>query len=244
MWNSPHSPSKRGRRFSLADLSALMLPLDEVFYLSKTNPVAEVVDEVILKRLEKGEFIFALYQVLEALLEEVAVPEKGHTGIHEAMVAELLSQAYARVCVELDEPDFGHSARKAAWQSIDRLLIHRDPKNPSVPWILEDVGWKLSDPQSYRSEKLSHEVWTELLTGENFLWGEFLWDDDWRIDSVMDAHPGKAEAVALLAGMDLNVVQALAHTPGEAEFRMAEHYISNLILRAEEMHPDTEGEVF
>ena len=87
MWNSPHSPSESGKRYSLADLSVLVLPLDELLYLSKTGPVSDVVDEKILRRLDRGELVFALYEVFEALTGEVAVPVGGHPGIHEAIIA-------------------------------------------------------------------------------------------------------------------------------------------------------------
>ena len=36
MWNSPHSHSKSGKRYALADLSALVLPLDVIEELSVT----------------------------------------------------------------------------------------------------------------------------------------------------------------------------------------------------------------
>jgi len=248
MWNNPYTPgfSERGRRFSLADISALALPLDELLEVLTSRPVAEVVDEEILRRLEKVEFVFALYQVLEAMLEDVEVPEAGHTGIQEAMVAELLSQSYSRICVELDEQDFGHSARKAAWISVERLLIRRDPRERGLPGILEDAGLKLSDDdigaQLYRSEKLTHDVWWELLLGEGGLWSEFLSDADWRTDSLMDVHPGKADAVAQLTGIDLSVIQALPHTPNEAELRMAEHYIRYLIWKDEVANQGTDDD--
>ena len=229
MWNSPHSPSESGKRYSLADLSVLVLPLDELLYLSKTGPVSDVVDEKILRRLDRGELVFALYEVFEALTGEVAVPVGGHPGIHEAIIAELLRQAFDAVCCEIDTGDTGDFARRAAWNSIDRLVVHENPNDPSLPWMLEDDGMTLEDPESYRLEKITLEHWEELLCGESLLFSEFLWDGDWRMDSLMDLPPGKAKMMSDLTGINLRVVQALPHMPDEAEVRMAEGYLQGLI---------------
>lgn len=80
-------------------------------------------------------------------------------------------------------------ARGAVWQRADRLLIHRKPHEPTSLWILEDAGMSFADPGSYRLEKLTLEHWEELLCGEGFLVGEFLWDEDWRTDFLMDLPP-------------------------------------------------------
>lgn len=233
MWNSPHSLSKTGRRYRLEKISALVLPLDEILDQGTRGAISDIVDEAILKRIENHEFIFLIYQVLQALLEEVAVPKGGHTGNQEAMIAELLNQSYAKIVCELEMSDFGHSARKTVWTSIDRLLIHRDPAEPCLPSILEDAGLELSEPKPYLSEKLTREVWAELLLSEDFLLNEFLWDTDWRMGFIMDLHPDQAEALTKMAGLDLDVVQALPHTPNAPEFRMAEHYISYVIWKNE-----------
>ena len=229
MWNSPHSDSKAGKRYSLADLSALVLPLDELLYLSEATPVSELVEEGILRPLERSELVFALHEVLEALTGEVAVPEGGHPGIHEAIIADLLRQSFDRVVCEMEMGDVGESARKGVWQSVDRLLIHRNPYEPALPWILEDAGMTLEDPESYRLEKITLEHWEELLCGESFLFAEFLQDDDWRMDFLLDLPPDTAKRVTDLAGLNLEVVQALPHTPDAAELRKAEGYLQGLI---------------
>jgi len=226
MWNSPRKSSDCGKRYKLAELSALVLPLDELLNLSKSVPVAEVVDERILHQLERDEFVFALYQVLDALLEETELPKKGHTGIQEAIIAELLNQAHTKICCELDNPEFGPSARKAVWNSVDRLLLGND----LTPWSLEEMELPTSQP--YLSEQLTEEMWNELL-GEGGLWDEFLWDSDWRVDSLMDLPPDRAKSIAETTGLDLDVVQALPHTPSAAELRMAEHYVSYVIWKGE-----------
>ena len=91
MWNSQFKTSDNGKRYSVEDVSVLLLTVDEILDQINSLPVADIVDEVILKRLEKNELIYALFQVFEAMLEDVSVPEKGHTGIQEAIVAECRS---------------------------------------------------------------------------------------------------------------------------------------------------------
>ncbi len=244
MWNSPHSHSKSGQLYSLADLSALVLPLDELLYLSEASPVSELVEERILQRLDRGELVYALYEVFEALTGDVPVPEGGHPGIHEAIIADLLRQSFDRVVCEMEMGDVGESARQAVWQSVDRLLIYRNTHEPSLPWILEDAGMTLEDPESYRLEKITLEHWEELLCGENFLFAEFLQDDDWRMDFLMDLPPDSAKMVTDLAGLNLEVVQALPHTPDEDEVRKAEGYLQGLIdLMEREVQDRWRGEV-
>ena len=236
MWNSPYNLSESGKRYRLEDISVLVYGLGGLRDHLPVTDVSDLVDEAILRRLEKDEFTFVLYQVFQALLEEVAVPEGGHTGVQEAMIAELLSQTHASVVSELEMEDFGHDARKTVWSSVDRLMIQRNPEEPCLPWILEDAGMKLSDPTPYLSEKMTPEMWEELLLSEDFLMNEFLWDTDWRMDSFMDAHPEQAAAVSKLAGLNLDVVQALPHTPNVAELDIAQSYINDLLRKDEELN--------
>jgi len=234
MWDSPKSDSKSGKRYRLDDLSALVLPLDELLYLSKSTPVSDLVEEGILRRLERSELVFALYEVFEALTGSVPVPDGGHPGIHEAIIAELLGRSLDQVCAEIEMGDVGDSIRKAVWHSVDRLLVHGNPYEPALPCILEETGLTLSDPHPYRSEKLTMELWEELLLGEGALFGEFLYDDDWRMGSLMDLHPDTAKLVSDLAGLNLDVVQALPHAPDDAQVRMAERYLKEVIDQLEE----------
>ncbi len=252
MWNSPHSQSEKGRRYSLEEISALVFPLDVLMDTLSFRSVPDTIDEPILRRLEKDEFIFALYEVLQALLEEVPVPEGGHIGIHEAMIAELLGQAHGAVVCEMDliKWDFAEMgmsmdeptdyARETVWTSVDRLLIHEEGAEPSLPWIVEDAGMKLSDPKPHLSEKMTPEVWEELLMNEDFLLSAFVEDTDWRMEFLMDAHPAQAKAVSQMVGLDLDVVQALPHTPDAAELEKAVRYIKSVRQRHEAMRQNSE----
>jgi len=166
-------------------------------------------------------------------LDEDRVPEGGHTGIQEAMVAELLEQAHQMIEVELDTNDQESVHRAIAWQSIDRLLIHPASSQGVVPWILEEAKVDLSSSAPYVSERLTLDVWDNLLLDTGGLFDEFLWDTDWRQDELMDLAPQDADAVAKTMGLDLEVVQALPHSPSEAELWMAEHYIRYVIWKDE-----------
>ena len=84
------------------------------------------------------------------MLEDVEKPEKGHTGIQEAIVAELLSQLHGKICGELDDPEFGYFAREAAWNSLDQLVIKRDSPESGTPLILKEIGFDTSVPQPKR----------------------------------------------------------------------------------------------
>lgn len=243
MWNSPHCLNERGKKYDLADLPALTLTLDEILDLSTYRPIGDFVEERILQRLDRGELIFALYEVFEALLGDAPIPEGGHTGIHEALIAEMLSHSFGRVSCEVAMSDFGTENRKAVWQSIDRLLIHRNPYEPELPWILQGTGIKLTDPVPYLSDKMTLEIWDDLLCGSDFLTNEFLWDDDWRMDSLMDLPPDTAKMVTEMAGIDLNVVQALPHSPSETELQQAEEYLWGLVRQSDKVVPVEKLEV-
>lgn len=233
MWNSPHSASRTGKRYAPADLTALILPIDQLLDLSKTEPIEDLVGERILQRLDRGELIFAVHEVFEALTGDAPVPDRGHPGIHEAIIAELLHQSFDLVECEMEMGDVGELAREAVWRSVDRLLIHRDSYAPALPWILENDGMTLADPDSYRIEQLTLEHWRELLCGEGFLFGEFLWDEDWRMDSLMDLPPDTAKFISGMAGLDLEVVQALPHTPDADELQRAEESLWKLVKELE-----------
>ena len=232
MWNSPAKHSDSGKRYTLTDISVLIYPLDQLFDSISWRPVSQVVEEAILQPLEKEEFVYAVFQVMQAMLEGVAIPKGGHTGIQEAIVAELLEQTCEYVQAEVEEPDSADYARRAAWKSVEQLLVTE--ANP-MPWILEDAGMTREDmsaPKPYLSDKLTVEVWGELFS-DSGLWDEFLWDVDWRFGAVMDLPPEVANSLAKTTGIDLDVVQALAHTPTPAEFQTAERYLRRVILEGE-----------
>lgn len=233
MWNSPHAPSKSGKRYSVADLSALILPIDELLYLSQAEPIADLVEERILQRLDRGEFVYALYEVFDALTGDTPIPEGGHIGIHEAIIAELLRRSFDLVVCEIQVGEGSESVREAVWQSVDRLLIHRNPYEPALPWMLEDAGMTLENPESYRLQNITLEHWEDLLCGDSPFFSEFLWDEDWRMDTLMDLPPDQAKLVSGLAGLDLEVVQALPHTPDADELRRAEDFLRGLVAQLE-----------
>ena len=217
----------------MEDISALIPPLDQLLYSAKSMPVSEFLSEQTLRRLEKEEFIYAIYQVLSALLEDDQVPEGGHTGIQEAMVAELLKQTHDLIVAEFDIGEEESDIRAIAWQSIDRLLIHPASSQGLVPWFLEESKVDLSSSSPYLSERLTLDVWESLLLDTGGLFDEFLWDTDWRQDELMDLPPRKADEISNKMGLNLEVVQALPHSPNESELRMAEHYIRYVIWKDE-----------
>lgn len=233
MWNSPHRKSKAGKRYDVRDISALISPLDQLLDFFDSSPVKDLVNEKILQRMEKEELIFGIYQVLQALLEDIPVPRKGHAGFHEAIIAELLNQTYGQIECELDDSDFGDSARKSAWESIRRLRMIKNSKEKAELWQLKGLGLNFESPRVHRSKKITSELWEDLLLGEGGLWDEFLWDDDWRMDSLMDLPEPAAKKVTNIMGLDLEVVHSLPHTPTRAELTMAEHYINYVIWKDE-----------
>ncbi len=233
MWNSQNSDSKSGKRYSHEDISVLVMPLDELLDLATSQPVEDLVDEANLQRLETNELIFAIYQVFDALLSETAVPEGGHIGIHEAIVAELLSKAHEMIICEIDMPEIGHGARQAAWQSIERLLMRGNLTPSGLPPILEELDLDLNSERPFLDKSLSVDIWEELLVDECGLWSEFLWDADWRFHEILDLPQDQAKKLGSDMGLDFNVTQALPHTPSEAETNMARYFLKFLIWKQE-----------
>lgn len=241
MWNSPHSKIKGGKRYQLRDIAVLTCALDQMLDFLESSSVADVVHEKILRRMDKEELIYAIYQVLEALLEDVPVPKGGHPGYHEAIVAELLYQTRILIGCELDDSEYGDSARKDAWTSLSAFCLVDDPKKGKHLWQLEDLKLNFKSSRIHCSEKITSDHWDDMLLGEGGLWDEFLWDDDWRMDNLMDLPTPTAKKVTDLAGIDLEIVHALPHTPTQAELNMAEHYIRYVIWKDEATRP-SEGE--
>jgi hypothetical protein len=233
MWNSPGRKSKAGKRYDVRDITALISPLDQLLDFFDSSPVKDLVGEKILQRMEKEELIFGIYQVLQALLEDIPVPRKGHAGFHEAIVAELLNQTHGQIACELDDSESGDYARKSAWESIRRLSMRKNPKGKLELWQLKGLGLNLESPRVHRSKKITSELWADLLSGEGGLWSEFLWDDDWRMDSLMDLPEPAAKKVTDILGLDLEVVHGLPHMPTRAELTMAEYYIRYVIWKDE-----------
>ncbi len=228
MWNSPNKTSEAGKRYDIRDLAALVYPLemllDELQFLS----VAEVVAEANLSRMEKPELIFAIHEVLRALLEDVPVPEGGHPGHHEAVVFELLARMRGAIDLELDDPASGGEARRSAWTSLVRLCPPDDDTGDASLWPLADRGIDLTSPNAPLSPQITSEDWDDLLQA-GFLASEFLWDEDWRGEQLLDLPAPKAAAMADVMGIDLDRVHGLPHTPSAAEAQRAEQYIRHVI---------------
>ena len=241
MWNSSYEylDSERGRQYRLEEISALIYPIEMLLDEIGMFPASQVTCEKILVSLERDEMVFAIYETLQALLEDIEIPEGGHTGIQQGLVAELLAKAHADIENEMyDGFDFDFSVRAAVWQSVEHLLIKEPTEEYGFPMILEELGFSRNDEKIYRSEKLTSKVWEELLLGECYLFGEFFQDDDWRMDFLMDLPPDTAEALTKTIGLDLQRVQALPHTPNQVELERAENYIRDVIRRSKELNPE------
>ncbi len=225
MWNSTSRTNRRGKRYTLEDIRALVYPLDKLMDFLDSMPVANVVDERFLHILEKNELIYGIYEVLQSLLTDVPIPKGGHPGYHEAIVAELLNQTFSSVSQELEDSELGTRARKTAWASYLRLCSSVSATGEKTLILIEDLKLDLEAPNAHESPKITREIWQDILIGDTGLRHEFLWDDDWRMDYLMDLPQRAAKSVSDMAGIDLSVVHRLPHTPSEAEQRMAEYYI-------------------
>ncbi len=229
MWNSPHSETKAGKRYRLPDLAALTYSLGNIMDFLDSSPVAIAVDEKILQRMEKAELIYAMYQVMEALLEKKPIPKGGHRGYHEAIIAELLHHTCELAVDEVKDADAGDSARRAAWTSLHAFCLTDDPTEGKQLGPLQDLRLNLSGAQIHRSKKITPVLWDDLLLGAGGLWDEFLWDDDWRMDNLMDLPIPETKNITTLTGIDLATVHALPHTPTRVELNKAERYLKNVI---------------
>ena len=225
MWNSPHKLDETGLRYDVVDIAALVYPAGLLMDLVEDSSPADILEEGIVCRMEKEEFVFALYEVLQALLEDIPVPPKGHTGYQEAIVFELLIACFGQIQIELGDIEFGDSARKAAWTSFDRLCLQSETGEDIKAAILGELALDYSDPAVHRSELLTDEIWYEIVVGEAGLSDQFLWDYDYRIDRLMDLPESMTEEVRESTGIDLEVVHRLPHTPNDSEYQTAKHYI-------------------
>jgi hypothetical protein len=225
MWNSPHKLDDAGLQYDIVEISALVYPVGFLMDQVEDSPPAYVFEEPIVCRMEKEEFVFALFEVMQALLEAIPIPEKGHTGYQEAIVFELLNACYGQIQIELDVPEFGDSARKAAWTSFDRLCLQSERGEAIRDAILEGLPLDTSDPAVHRSELLTPDIWYEIVVGEIGLPDQFLWDYDYRIDQLMDLPESITRETLENTGIDLEVVHKLPHTPTDSEFRTAKHYL-------------------
>ncbi|MDA0350038.1 MAG: hypothetical protein O3C43_22630 [Verrucomicrobia bacterium] len=225
MWNSPHKIDDAGLKYELLDISALVYPLGLLMDMQEDSSPSDTFVEDIVCRMEKEEVVFALFEVLQALLEDTPIPEKGHTGYQEAIVFELLNACFGQIQIELGDSNFGDSARKAAWTSFDRLCLQSVSGEEIKAAILGELPLDYSDPTVHRSAILTDEIWYEIVVGEGCLPGQFLWDYDYRIDRLMELPESMTEQVRESTGIDLEVVHRLPYTPTDAEYKMAKHYL-------------------
>jgi hypothetical protein len=121
----------------------------------------------------------------------------------------------------------------AAWKCYERLCANIDPDGNKSFDLLQDVELDLAGPRVYESPEITEEIWQHILIGDSGLWGEFLWDDDWRIGGIMDLPNRAAKSMAHRTGIDLDVVHRIPHTPSEAELRMARYFIQYVICSDE-----------
>lgn len=242
MWLSPSDETGEGRRYSLREISALIYPVDMLLdWLERSGP-KDALDEPMLRRMETEEIVYALYEVFQALLEETPVPDSGHPGYQEALIAELMGQMFGRIQAEFDLGE-GSSAREAAWDSL--RCLEGDGAEEGPRWIawLEARGISLDDPFPYLSEKLTPEDWQDML--QDLLEGEFLQDFDWRLEQMLDLPEERTEEVRGMMGLDLDRAQRLPHTPTRAELTMATFYLKYLVWKHEvdcPSHEDTDSE--
>lgn len=232
MWNSPNKTSEAGKRYDIRDLAALVHPLDMLLDELQFLSVKEVVAEANLGRMERPELIFAIYEVLRALLEDVPVPKGGHSGHHEAVVAELLGRMRGLVDIELDDPESDGGARRAAWESLVRLCPPDEDTGEASLWAIVDRGIDLKSPTAPLSPQITRDDWDHLLQ-DGCLASEFLWDEDWRGGQLLDLPASEATAMADVMGIDIDRVHGLPHTPSEAEAQMAEYYLRYVIWQWE-----------
>ena len=225
MWNSPHKLDDAGLRYDIIEIAALVYPVGLLVDLVEDSSPAAIFNEDIICRMEKDVFVFALFEVLQALLENTPVPEKGHTGYQEAIVFELLNACFGQIQVELDDSGFGDGARRAAWTSFDRLCLQSVAGEEIKTALLGEIPLDFSDPAVHVSTLLTEEIWYEIIVGEAGLAQQFLWDYDYRIDKLMDLPESMTRETLELTGIDLEVVHKLPHTPTASEFRAAKSYI-------------------
>ena len=230
MWNSPNGKTK----YSIQDIAVLTYPLGLMLDLLDTDLVSDITNEPFLHSLTNEEFVYASYQVFQALTEDIPVPDKGHPGYQEAIVAELISQTNAHIVLELDEPSYSSSAREAAWLSFTRLSPKTEVPGMRLPLEIEGIDLDFNDPDAYRSELLTRDVWENQILGDDgALWGDFLWDDDWRNAAVMDAPGPEAQALSELMSLDIDTVHALPPTPTNTEYQLAKYYLKDIVSKDE-----------
>jgi hypothetical protein len=234
MWNSPRQTSTGGKRYTPAEIAALLEPLGLMLDALRTSVPLEVVTEPVLQRMEERELVFATHEVFEALLGAEPAPAGGHPGYQEAIIAELLDQCCGLVELELAESAGGDEAapaRQAAWRSFADLCGEHDAHGRRTYPLIEHLELIYDDPQVHLCPLLTAEVWQEMLLGEaGSVAGEFLWDYDWRTEDFLAKAPAaQVWMVAETAGTDLSLVHRLPRNPNADELARARQHLRRLV---------------
>lgn len=233
MWNSPRQTSAGGKRYSLAELAALLEPLGLMLDALRTSPPPEVVTEPILQRMETEELVYAIDELFESLLNDLPHPAGGHPGYLEALIAELLDQCCGLIELELSESlGTGASpARRAGWQSFASLCGQVDASGRRVYPMVEHLELIYDDPHVHLCPLLTADLWQEMLLGEHgSVAGEFLWDYDWRTESFLENRPAsEAWMVAEQTDTDLDLVHRLPRSPSPVELARARRRLDRLV---------------
>jgi hypothetical protein len=236
MWHSARKEDDPARRYSMAELAALIEPLALVIDGLGHMRVADLVDESILQRMTADELVYALFETFEALSGDAPVPPAGHPGYQHAIVFELLTQLQGLVEAELLDAASGADdrARRAAWDSFLALCGEDDEAGRRVYPLIEHLELIYERPDAHCCPLLTAAVWNDMLLDESAgVLAEFVDNDDWRLDWLLD-HPREQTAFLLQeTGIDLDTVQRLPHTPSAAEAAAAREYLRALALRHE-----------
>jgi len=231
MWNSPNGETQ----YSIEDIAVLTYPLDIILDLLNDSQVSDIASEPFLHSLSNEEFIFAMYQVFQALTERTPIPKEGHPGYQEAIVSELMTQTFSQIVLELKAQDCGSSAREAAWLSFIRLAPKTEIPGFLNPLEIEGIDLDFNDPEAYRSKLLTADIWENQILGSNaLLWNNFLWDEDWRNYAIMDAPNPEADVLSQIMSLDIDTVHALPPTPKNTEYQFAQNYLKDIIWQDEQ----------
>jgi hypothetical protein len=231
MWHSPRRLEDPVRSYSVAELAALIEPVGLVTDSLEQARVADVVGEPILQRMEPGELVFALQETFRALLEDTPPPVCGPPGYQQAIIAELLAQTHGLIELELLESPTAPSdpARRAAWHSFTAFGCSRNEQGRRTHPTIEHLELLCDDPLAHRSPLLTAEIWWDmLLDPATGVVGEFLGDDDWRMDWLLDRPRNETKWVLNEAGIDLDTLHQLPPTPTEGDMRAAREYLRGL----------------
>jgi hypothetical protein len=207
----------------------LIYPLDILLDSLSFSPVRNVVNEPILQRLERDELITGLYELFQALLTDIPVPEKEHPGYQEALISELLQEMHALVEMECLAEEDGETAdanaRKAAWTSY--FLVCYPEEAEVEESLVNRLSLDVTDPEVYRSPKFTRDEWDHMLV-EGCLFGQFLWDTDWRWAAPLDLAEDTTREIRGWMGLDLATVHRLPEIPRPEIVATAERYLRSL----------------